>query len=82
MYFGPHLRIESWMFEIVLYLFFILVFWAGTKIIGREKTSLFLWGSLSNLEYTLRLTNMETGVTRTYHNPPGKFCGGLDNNAF
>lgn len=43
---------------------------------------LFLWGSLSNLEYTLRLTNMETGVTRTYHNPPGKFCGGLDNNAF
>ncbi len=46
MYIGSYLRIESWMFEIVLYLLFILVFWAGTKIIGREKTSLFLWGSL------------------------------------
>ena len=43
---------------------------------------LFLWGSLSNLEYTIRLTNMQTGVTKSYYNPPGKFCGGLDNNAF
>jgi len=43
---------------------------------------LFLWGSLSNLEYTIRLTNMQTGGTKSYYNPPGKFCGGLDNNAF
>ena len=46
MYFGSFLRIESWVFEIVLYLFFVMVLWAGRKILGREKTSLFLWGSL------------------------------------
>lgn len=40
------------------------------------------WGTLSNLEYTLRVTDTATGTVKTYHNPPGQYCGGLDNGAF
>ena len=43
---------------------------------------LFFWGALSDLEYTITLTDTETGASKTYNNPAGKFCGGLDNNAF
>ena len=46
MYFGQFMRVESWQLEIVNYLFFGLVLWAGRKIMGKEKASLFLWGSL------------------------------------
>lgn len=52
---GSSLRIESWMFEIVLYLFFALILWSGRKVLGREKTSLFLWGSLL---WTLTVENI------------------------
>ncbi len=37
------------------------------------------YGSLSNLQYTLQVTDTSTGGTKTYFNPPGTFCGGLDN---
>jgi hypothetical protein len=40
------------------------------------------YGTLSNLEYTIRVTDMQTGAVRTYHNEPGSYCGGLDNAAF
>jgi hypothetical protein len=40
------------------------------------------WGSLSDLEYTLKVTDTEAGTVKTYHSTPGKLCGGLDNNAF
>jgi hypothetical protein len=43
---------------------------------------LFLYGTLSNLEYTITLTEEASGATRTYHNPAGTFCGGLDEDAF
>ncbi len=43
---------------------------------------LVLYGTLSNLEYTLRVTELATGAVRTYHNAPGNYCGGLDQNAF
>ncbi len=43
---------------------------------------LFFWGALSDLEYAITLTNTETGVTETYRNAGGNFCGGLDNDAF
>jgi hypothetical protein len=41
-----------------------------------------LYGALSDLEYTLRVTDTATGVTRTYVNPGGRYCGGLDADAF
>jgi hypothetical protein len=46
MLFGNNLRIESWMYDIIFMIFFLLVLWEGRKLLGREKTSLFLWGSL------------------------------------
>jgi hypothetical protein len=42
----------------------------------------FFYGSLSDFEYTITLTNTLTGSVRTYHNPPGTFCGGIDDHAF
>jgi hypothetical protein len=36
------------------------------------------YGSLSNLQYSLQVTDTSTGGTKTYFNPPGTFCGGLD----
>lgn len=46
-----------------------------------DRTAIF-WGALSDLEYTLRVTDTTTGVVKTYRNPAGRLCGGLDNNAF
>lgn len=43
---------------------------------------LVLYGAISNLEYTLTLTETATGRSRVYVNPPGRFCGGLDPQAF
>lgn len=40
------------------------------------------YGALSDLEYTLHVTDLSTGVTKNYFNPAGKFCGGLDDSAF
>jgi len=41
-----------------------------------------LWGSLSNFEYSIRVTDTATGAVRTFENPAGRFCGGLDDDAF
>ncbi|HBL31550.1 MAG TPA: hypothetical protein DD490_32410 [Acidobacteria bacterium] len=46
-----------------------------------DRVALF-WGALSDLDYTLRVTDTETGVTKSYRSTAGKLCGGLDNNAF
>ncbi len=43
---------------------------------------LVIYGALSNLEYTLTVTDTIGGQVKTYHNPAGQYCGGLDNNAF
>lgn len=40
------------------------------------------WGALSDLDYTLKVTDTATGVVKSYHSTPGRLCGGLDNNAF
>jgi len=37
------------------------------------------YGSLSDLQYTLQVTDVASGSTKTYVNPAGTFCGGLDN---
>lgn len=46
-----------------------------------DRTAIF-WGALSDLEYTLRVTDTTSGVVKTYSNPAGRLCGGIDNNAF
>jgi len=43
---------------------------------------LVLYGTLSNLEYMLRVTETTTGRVKTYFNPANNYCGGLDSNAF
>ena len=40
------------------------------------------YGSLSNLEYTLTVTDTKTGAVKTYRNPAGRFCGGTEIDAF
>jgi choice-of-anchor B domain-containing protein len=39
---------------------------------------LVIWGALSNLEYTLRVTDTTSGAVETYTNPAGTYCGGLE----
>jgi|CXWL01.1.fsa_nt_gi hypothetical protein len=40
---------------------------------------LFIYGALSDLEYSIRVTDNTTGKVKTYFNPGGQYCGGLDN---
>ena len=42
------------------------------------KLRLVIWGAMSNLEYTLEVTDTKTGKVKTYRNPAGTYCGGLD----
>ncbi len=41
----------------------------------------FLYGGLSDVEYTVTLTDTVTGESRPYHNKAGSLCGGIDINA-
>lgn len=43
---------------------------------------LVLYGSLSNLEYTLHVTDTVSGVSKNYLNPAGNYCGGIDTTSF
>lgn len=43
---------------------------------------LFIWGALSDFEYTIKVRDTNTGELNTYFNPGGTFCGGLDSDAF
>ena len=40
------------------------------------------YGSLSNVEYTITVRDMQTGATKTYTNPPGNFGSVGDTQAF
>lgn len=40
------------------------------------------YGTLSDLEYTVTVTDTRTGSVKTYHNPAGNYCGGQEGNAF
>ncbi len=40
------------------------------------------YGALSNVEYTLRVTDTATGKVRTYTNPAGRFASAGDSDAF
>ncbi len=47
----------------------------GTPVNGRFWV---FYGGLTNLEYTIVVTDTSTGVTESYHNPSGGVCGGRD----
>ncbi len=40
------------------------------------------YGALSDLPYSVHVTDTATGATKTYQSTAGKLCGGLDNTAF
>jgi hypothetical protein len=40
------------------------------------------YGALSNVEYTLTVTDTRTGVVKTYRNPSGQFGSVADTGAF
>jgi hypothetical protein len=42
----------------------------------------FFYAALSDFEYDIAVTDTTTGGVRTYHNPAGNYCGGIDNDAF
>ncbi len=51
----------------------------GTTVNGH------LWvfyGALSDVEYTIAVTDTATGEVANYHNPPGEICGDADTEAF
>lgn len=40
------------------------------------------WGGLTDLEYTIRITDLSSGATQSYFKQGGSSCGGYDTNAF
>jgi len=46
-----------------------------------ERTRI-VWGSLTSFEYTLQVTDTLSGEVKTYMNPAGVFCGGVDEAGF
>jgi hypothetical protein len=55
------------------------------KVLDGTAVNLRYWlygGSLSNVDYTLTVTDTLTGVERTYHNPAGQFTSLADVTAF
>ena len=53
-----------------------------TKVIDYGDRIDIFYGTLSDLEYTITVTDTKTGNVKTYQNPAGTFCGGQDGNAF
>lgn len=52
------------------------------KMVDFGDRTAFFYGALSDLEYDITVHDTIGGTTKTYHNPAGTFCGGLDNTAF
>ncbi len=52
------------------------------KVIDFGDRIAVFYGALSDLQYDLTMTDTRTGQSKIYHNPPGQYCGGLDNTAF
>lgn len=53
-----------------------------TKIIDLGDRVDFFYGTLSDLEYTITVTDTASGAVKTYRNPAGRYCGGLEVDAF
>jgi ELWxxDGT repeat protein len=58
---------------------------AVIKVLDGQGVNGHVWvfyGALSNVEYTLTVTDTQTGLTRSYHNPSGQFASAGDTHAF
>ena len=53
-----------------------------TKILDQGSRIDFFYGALSDLEYTITVTDTRTGTVKTYRNNAGRYCGGLEVDAF
>jgi hypothetical protein len=53
-----------------------------TKILDQNGRIDVFYGSLSDLEYTIKVTDTRTGRVKTYANPAGRYCGGREVQAF
>lgn len=53
-----------------------------TKIIDQGDRVDVFYGTLTDLEYTITVTDTSTGAVKTYRNPAGRYCGGLEVDAF
>lgn len=53
-----------------------------TKILDQGDRVDFFYGALSDLEYTITVTDTRTGTVKTYRNNAGRYCGGLEVDAF
>ena len=51
----------------------------GTPLNGKFWV---FYGALSNVEYTMTVTDTETGEVKTYKNPSGRFASVADTGAF
>ena len=40
------MRLESWVLDVILWVFFLLMLREARIVLGRERTSIFLWGSI------------------------------------
>lgn len=57
---------------------------AAKVLDGRALNGRFwlLYGGVSDVEYTLTVTDTVTGLSESYHNEQGSICGGVDTDAF
>ncbi|HEY8019448.1 MAG TPA: hypothetical protein VIH93_00010 [Thermoanaerobaculia bacterium] len=53
-----------------------------TKVVQFPDRIAFFYGALSDLPYTIHVTDNASGTTKTYNSTAGTLCGGLDNSAF
>jgi hypothetical protein len=52
------------------------------KVVEFSDRVAFYYGALSDYQYTITVKDTIGGTTKTYTNPAGTYCGGLDNSAF
>jgi hypothetical protein len=52
------------------------------KVVEFPNRVAFFYAALSNLQYDITVVDNASGRVKTYHNPAGRYCGGLDNSAF
>jgi hypothetical protein len=53
-----------------------------TKVVPFPDRVVFFYGALSDLPYTIQVTDTVNGSVKSYQSTAGKLCGGLDNSAF
>jgi len=54
----------------------------AVKALESDERIRIVWGSLTAFGYTLQVTDTLSGAVKTYVNPAGVFCGGVDEDGF